>query len=155
MGSIRAHTNPAPDCINHRKGASCPVANNICNRQDNIYKATISTNSPSQDQYNYIGMCAPQLRLRVATHQQSFKKDINQTVLSTKVKQLEASGANPTVEFVHLENRRSYSPEAPKCGLCTAEAYQIMFSDLPNLLNSKNEIINKCRHRAKFKLSKM
>ena len=87
VSSIRAHTTPATDCINHRRGASCPVSNNICNRQDNIYKATISTNSPSQDQYNYIGMCAPQLRLRVATNQQSFK-DINQTVLSTKVKQM-------------------------------------------------------------------
>ena len=97
-------------------------------------------------------MSAPPLRYRVATHMQSFKNDTNQTELSSKVKELSRNNVNNKVVFKLLENKPSYNPKAGKCSLCTAEKYQILFSGLPNLINKKNEITNKCRHRAKFKL---
>ena len=48
--------NNVKDCAGHRKGASCPVTNNICNRVDNVGVASIETNSKN---YNHIGISAP------------------------------------------------------------------------------------------------
>ena len=45
-----------------------------------------------------------------------------------------------------------YKPETKRCGLCTAEIYHILYGGYENLLNSKNEINNKCRHKNKYKI---
>ena len=97
-------------------------------------------------------MSAPPLRLRVATHAQSLKNDSNQTELSTKIKNLKKEGIQHNVKFHLMENKPSYKPEYKKCALCTAEVYHIIYGKLENLINSKQEILNKCRHRSKFKL---
>ena len=97
-------------------------------------------------------MSAPALRLRIATHAQSFKTQNNQTELSSKIKELEDNGKQYTLEYHLLENKQSYTHELKKCNLCTAEIYQILFGGHENLLNSKNELTGKCRHRARFKL---
>ena len=100
-------------------------------------------------------MSAPPLRLRVATHYQSFKSDKNQTELSCKVKELLKNNIRHTLTFRVIENRKSYTPETKKCNLCTSESYHIMYSKLENLINSKCEITAKCRHRARFKIGNM
>ena len=97
-------------------------------------------------------MSAPPLRLRVATHTQSFDKNSNQTELSSKVKELRNSSINHKVTFNLIENKCSYTPERRKCDLCTAESYNILYLGLENMLNKKNEITAKCRHRSKFKI---
>ena len=135
--------------MGHRRNLPCPVENNFCNRPNNIYNAEITTEDKT---YNYIGMSAPPLRLRVATHIYSFKNSSNQTTLSTKVKELIEKNINHNVKFKLIENSKPYTPELKRCGLCTAEAYHILYSRMENLLNSKLEIISKCRHKVKFKL---
>ena len=137
------------DCVGHRKGAQCPVVNNICNRKDNVYLAEVRTGSKL---YNYIGISAPPLRLRVATHLQSLKTENNQTELSNKCKDIAEKGGRYELTFKLLENKASYTPEAKICQLCNAEKFQIIFSNLENLINSKKEITSTCRHRSKFKL---
>ena len=61
-------------------------------------------------------------------------------------------GKQYTVEFNLVENVKSYTPEQGRCNLCNAEAYQILYGNFENLLNSKLEINNKCRHRNKYKI---
>ena len=58
-----------------------------------------------------------------------------------------------TVKFKLLENKKSYTTSTKNCHLSTAEKYLILFADLPNMLNTKSEIMSKCRHKRKFKLT--
>ena len=50
-----------------------------------------------------------------------------------------------------LDKARAYRPETKRCLLCLTEKYHIIFSKL-NLLNSRNELVTKCRHENKFYL---
>ena len=97
-------------------------------------------------------MSAPPLRMRVATHTQAIKGNTNQTELSAKAKELKSKGTSYKLEFHLIENTPSYKPETKRCGLCTAEIYHILYGGYENLLNSKNEINNKCRHKNKYKI---
>ena len=87
-------------------------------------------------------MSAPPLRLRVATHFQSFKTQNNQTELSGKVKELEKSGTKYTIKFKLIENKKAYKPESKRCQLCNAESYHILFGNFENLLNKESKIIS-------------
>ena len=137
-------------CVGHRRGNDCPVVEKVCNRVDNIYNAKIQCNDNTI--YNYIGMSAPPLRHRISTHVSSFKNETNQTELSTKVKNLKKENVQYSLKFHLLENKTSYKPEIKRCNLCITEVYHIIYGKYDNLINSKQEIMNKCRHRAKFKL---
>ena len=143
--------NPQNDCINHRRGQNCPVEGNICNRINNINNSEIKCDTIS---YNYIGMSAPPLRLRVATHIQSLKNtnSKNQTELSKKCKELASENIKYDIIFKLIENKPTYTPERKKCDLCISESYHILFSSLENIINKKSEITNKCRHRSRFKI---
>ena len=98
-------------------------------------------------------MSEPPLRYRVATHKHSFKHDRNGTTLCEKVKELKSKEIEAKVTFSILEQKPAYSPETKRCQLCTAEKYNIIYSELENKLNKKTEIIGKCRHKTKFKLA--
>ena len=49
-----------------------------------------------------------------------------------------------------LDKAIAYKPEAKRCLLCLTEKY--IFSKL-NLLNSRNELVTKCRHENRFYLA--
>ena len=99
-------------------------------------------------------MSAPKMRYRISNHISSFKNNPNETKLSKKVSELMKENFKHQVTFEVIEQKESYTPTLGKCSLCVAESYQILFGGHPNKLNSRNEIINKCRHKMKFKLSK-
>ena len=96
-------------------------------------------------------MSEPPLRIRVANHAQSLRTDNNQTVLSTKAKELQNQNVKHDIKYHLIENKNSYTPEQGRCNLCIAEIYHIIYGNYENLLNSKNEIAGKCRHNSKFK----
>ena len=50
------------------------------------------------------------------------------------------------------EKAKAYSPVTKRCMLRLSERFQILFSK-EILLNKRNEIISKCRHENKHKLS--
>ena len=57
-----------------------------------------------------------------------------------------------------MENKKkqskSYTPGDQFCKLCIEEIYQILFyKGKEKLLNNRNELYKKCRHKDKFKLS--
>ena len=51
-----------------------------------------------------------------------------------------------------LDKVRAYKPEPKRCKLCLTEKYHIIFSKV-NLLNSRNELLTKCRNENKFCLA--
>ena len=62
------------------------------------------------------------------------------------------AGLNPTVSWEIVRHAPVYNSGNRVCQLCLEEKYQILISNCANTLNKRSEIINKCRHRAKFKL---
>ena len=58
----------------------------------------------------------------------------------------------PTLVWNILDRARAYKPEAKRCLLYLTEKYLMIFSKL-NLLNSRNELVTKCRHENKFYLT--
>ena len=56
------------------------------------------------------------------------------------------------LEWDVLDKASAYNPESKRCRLCLIEKYHIIFSKL-NLLNSRNELVTKCRHENKCYLA--
>ena len=69
-----------------------------------------------------------------------------------RAKELTREGTNYNLEFFLLENKQPYTPEAKRYDLYIVETFHILYGGHTNLLNSKTEITNKCRHRSKYKL---
>ena len=81
----------------------------------------------------------------------SIKK--NQTALSKHYWGLKDKGLTPDIQWSIL--KRSSTPKSfdSRCNLCPEEKIHILlFSEPKKLLNKRNELIARCRHRAKFKL---
>ena len=98
-------------------------------------------------------MCAGTFRQRLAVHKHSFKvHSVNQTELSKRVIQLENQGKKFNIKYSNIENKKSYSNTNKQCSLFTAEKYQILKSNLSNIINKRSEILGKCRHWARYKL---
>ena len=55
-----------------------------------------------------------------------------------------------------VSKEKEYTRESKKCNLCTREKLEILKNSLKDdSLNKRSEIMNKCRHRNKFLLSKI
>ena len=59
---------------------------------------------------------------------------------------------NVVFDWSILDKGKPYSPASKKCMLCFTEKYHIVFS-AKNLLNKRNELVTKCRHKNKFSLA--
>ena len=74
------------------------------------------------------------------------------TTLSTYIWKLKNDNKNPKVKYSILKQIQSFTPEIGKCFLCTAEKMEILKSDPTKILNTRSEIMSKCRHRTKYML---
>ena len=62
------------------------------------------------------------------------------------------AGLNSTVSWEIVRLAPAYNSGNQVCQLCLEQKYQILISNCANTFNKRFKIINKCRHRAKFKL---
>ena len=77
----------------------------------------------------------------------------NQTALSKHYRGWKVKGLIPEIQWSIL--KRSSTPKSfnSRCNLCLEEKIHILlFPEPKKLLNKRNELIARCRHRAKFKL---
>ena len=74
------------------------------------------------------------------------------TTLSKYYWKTKKEGKNPSIKFNITKVVKSYTPESGRCGLCTAEKLAILKADPKITLNSRNEVMAKCRHKAKYLL---
>ena len=133
--------------------------NGRCRESNIIYKANISTvnsNGGVSQNKNYIGLTSTQFIDRYRNHSHSFSNNKlrNATELSKYVWSLKDKGSEYQIEWEIVKRARVYKPGDKYCNLCTAEAIAIAINTDGNCLNSKNEVIKKCRHRSKWKLNK-
>ena len=124
--------------------------------------------------------CTIDLKRRVAEHRTTFNpstkphtftnkngvvetKSIQQlndakrtkSTLAAHVWDVRDSGLSPTVEWSILLRSSVYEPGHHWCGICLGEVTLICFADPEESLNKRTELRQGCRHKAKFKLSKL
>ena len=116
-----------------------------------IYQAEVSTTSSTKV---YTGSTESAWKTRFNNHQSSLRlRHLGAaTTLSSYVWQLKDSDTDYRIRWKIVKSVPGYTKETKKCQLCLAEKTLILYSDKRHQINKRNEIMNKCRHRAKHKL---
>ena len=117
-------------------------------------KRNLSSNNHRKTPKKYIGS-TEKFKKRYQAHTFSFRHETskNATALSQHVWDKEL-GQEPNIKWEILDKAQPYRKGARFCGLCTAEKIHIMRNiQNPQYLNKRTEVSQKCRHRAKFRLS--
>ena len=124
-----------------------------CETQNVIYRADV-TNVP--DPMHYYGATSTKFISRWRVHQQSLThRDCNTgTALSSKVWELRDSGHKPVIKFNLVKTAKSAMAQVDSCRLCNEEKKIILFDNSVNLINTREEIYSRCRHRARWKVGK-
>ena len=131
----------------------CPVKGE-CNVKDTIYECIVTNNK--EEKFKYIGKCSTQFIKRYRNHTKAIKnkKYSKNSELSKKIWQLKDEGVEYSMEWNLRKSVKSYQPGNQYCRLCLEEVHQIIFYCEPEtLLNERNELYKKCRHKKKFKLN--
>ena len=104
----------------------------------------------------YVGLTARSFIFRHTEHLRNFenREPKNSTSLSKKVWSLQDKNINFELKWKILQAAKPYHPGSRQCQLCLAEIYIILFQPQEATLNDKSEVMGKCRHSNKFKLSK-
>ena len=126
--------------------ASCPVEGR-CREKGVMYKAVISAQGEEDKQY--IGATATEFKKRWANHKKSMRLERyrHETTLSSKYWEMKEKGLVPQVRWEIVRKARPYTPTTGRCGLCSTEKAAIILADREVTLNSRNEVMGRCRHR--------
>ena len=128
----------------------CPLNGN-CRDKAIVYQATVQTKDQSK---NYIGLCETEFKAKFYNHNHSFNSDSkrNATELSKFIWSCKDSGLNPVISWKIVCHATPYQHGGKVCNLCLAEKYAILTANDDALLNKRTELVNKCRHKNKYKL---
>ena len=133
-------------------GTACPMNGN-CLSEDTLYSGTVSSNLTNYVPRRYIGLSAPQWKGRYYNHMTSFNdRNYAKCEIAKEVWNIKDKGGEYSVKWEIIGHAPSYNPIAKKCRLCTAEKLKIAEDSSPNLLNKRDELVSKCRHRRKYAL---
>ena len=141
------------DNCNCRNKEQCPIKGK-CQTEAIVYIASVSTDNSTK---TYIGSCETSFKKRYYNHNKSFnnEKYRHETKLATHIWELKDENIEYNLTWEILAHSKPYSCGSRKCNLCLTEKMLIMKHSNEhntNLLNFRSEILNKCRHTAKFKL---
>ena len=138
---------------NCRNKDLCPL-NQKCLQERVVYKATVQTSLQSK---SYIGSCATTFKTRYNNHKQSFKhiNHRNDTALSKFIWKLKEANTDFTLSWSIVSSVSKNFCKGKTCHLCLTEKAFIIKEDPVNALNTRGEILNKCRHLNKYKLKKI
>ena len=140
---------PTTRQCNCRSRNSCPLDGKCLSV---VYMATLRTEN---EKHHYIGMTEGTFKERYNGHTSSFRLERyrNRTKLSEKIWSFKDRGLEFRIEWTIIRRGHGYRAGQNSCDLCTSEKLEILLrsSDL-HLLNSRTEILTKCRHKRKFLL---
>ena len=142
-GLINNHV--AGKTCNCRKNDTCPVVGR-CLEEGIVYEATIKS---GQEIKKYVGFTEGTFKKRLYGHRQSFKNSSlkNATELSKHIWHLKEKKEEYDLSWGIIDKANPYKGSSDKCKLCLLEKYHILMRN--DLLNSRSELMSKCRHRRK------
>ena len=118
-----------------------------------MYQANVRTNTSTK---NYIGSTGNTFKGRFNGHKHTFNnRDANSTTLSTHVWALKDAGKEHDISWNIRAKTGVYTAGAKFCDVCLTEKTYIMLAEPKESLNIRTEILNTCRHRAKFTLANL
>ena len=140
------------NCQGARK-TSCPLQGN-CKKKSLVYRAEVKEVESSNTMY-YLGLTGGMFKDRWRNHKSSFNLPSreHETSLSTHIWDLKRRGINFDIQWSIVEHAPMYTPESKTCHLCTAEKTHIARAPADKYLNSRSELMSKCRHRDKYLLT--
>ena len=138
---------------NCRNKDLCPLDGN-CLQERIVYKATVKTSTSVN---SYIGSCETTFKTRFNNHKQSFRniKHRYDTALSKLIWKLKENNLDYNLAWEIIKSVPKNFCKGKICNLCLAEKVIIIKEDPATTLNTRGEILNKCRHRNKFKLKRI
>ena len=103
---------------------------------------------------HYIGLTGSSFNDRLYKHKTVFKYENKQnaTKLSSFRWNQKSKNIDVSFEWNIQDKAKPYSPGSRNCMHCLTENYHILLLGL-NLLNKRNELVSKCRHKNKYYLS--
>ena len=119
-----------------------------------IYTAKVSS---SQGTKTYIGSTETSFKQRYANHKQSLEKRAKstQTSLSKYVWELKDQQIEHSIKWQIIKRSSPYKCGSRYCDLCISEKFFILTADPLACINKNSELMQKCRHRNKFKLCRL
>ena len=136
-----------------RSGTPCPL-NGVCLTPAVVYNSHVETEGNTE---RYIGSTEPPWKQRFGKHTSDFRHSSqrNATTLSKRIWELRDTGApEPNITWSIQKQSYPYRCGTRTCDLCLSEKLAILKVDPEEVcLNFKSEIMSKCRHNAKYKLS--
>ena len=150
-------TNTGQKMCNCRNPNECPL-NGACLSKSIVYKATVEAQDTPTKQY--IGITEPTFKSRWNNHLTSFKRETykHATELSSYIWKLKDGGHSPDnikVSWSIVQHSSDYQCGSRRCDLCLSEKVAIAIADKSSLLNSRTEVVSKCRHRRKFQCDRI
>ena len=136
--------------------AECPL-DNICLDRDVLYSAKITSDLNNYGTKIYKGICSTTFKERLGNHKKAFNHERYEldSELSKEVWRIKRKGGQFYIKWEKDRNHASYKPETRRCSLCDYEKLAIALYEGDNLINKRNEIISRCRHRLKYKLKNL
>ena len=136
---------------NCRISDNCPLRGK-CQEGPIVYEAEIKTDTTLK---KYIGSTGGPFKTRYNSHKHSINnRNANSTTLSTYIWSLKDTGKEFDITWKIKAKTGVYSAGSKYCDLYLSEKTLIMLANLNESLNARTEILNKCRHLAKFTLEK-
>ena len=135
---LQSQEEPDPRTCNCRSKEACPLEGSCLS-----------------ESLVYIRMTEGTFKKRFYNHASSFRleKYKTSTKLSEKVWLLKEQGLDYDISWRVLRRGKPYINGQKNCDLCTSEKLEILLrAPDPRLLNSRSEILAKCRHKRKFLL---
>ena len=136
---------------NCKKPEKCPLSGE-CLTPCIVYKATVTSGRTKK---YYYGSVEGPFKERWRNHAKSLRNSRyeHDTALSTHVWSLKDKGKEYDLNWEIVKRSTPYKCGGRSCSLCVDEKICILQGD-KNMVNSKSELVSKCRHKAKFLLSR-
>ena len=125
------------------------LLNGECLRNCLVYKATVSKASGD---VSYLGISETPFKERYYNHTKAFRNKhyMNDTELSKLVWELKDAGEEFTLSWQVASSAAALKCGSGKCDLCSTEKLLIIMAAPGTIINKRDEIVSKCRHRNKF-----
>ena len=130
----------------------CPLLEEGCLEKAIVYQADVITGEKKPVKI-YYGQTEKTFKKRYTSHKHTFNhRDAQMTTLSTYVWKCRDKGVEPEIKWSVKARGHPFSSGSKKCDLCLTEKTVILYADKTNIRNSRNELMEKCRHKKKFTL---
>ena len=138
---------------NCRNKQSCPL-DGKCLSLSIVDRAEVTSDNNTKIHY---GASEGEFKTRYNNHTKSFrhKKYCSETELSKHIWSLKDNNINYTLRWAMESLPSPYKCGSKRCDLCLTEKLYIIKAVTRHLLNKRNELISKCRHKNKYLLSNL